>query len=574
MLNTKYLTNIFLTIFVFLGSHGISAAASSEQMASPKLMKQMAMFKPSIQAVGKRVHAVFGYEYSNYAYIEGDDGIIVIDAGWYTGQAKRSIKDFRDTVSDKPIVAIIYTHLHTDHFGGASAIMEGQESDIPVYGPKGWERWVNESFSHMGPAIHRRGFMQMGLVLPRGENGSVGNGIGPSPRLEGDATLSFPPTISVDQPLELTISGVKIKLIPQQGDMPENLYIWLPDEEILFVGDIPLHTTFPALETVRFEIERDPRALVGSLTKLLDLDPKFILPGHGRILRGRKDVRDVAEANLDIVEFMIDQLDRYYLNGYSADQIVDRLKLPPKLAAHPDLQPFYHRLEWMIKTMYVKRAGFVGETMDYLTHTQSQESKRLVPLLGGPASVLEMAKQALNADDPRWAARLATYLLDIDDQNLAAKELRQTAFIRVARTTESGNERNYLLSSIREENGEIDWKMLFSKSIYEGASEQSLDTVLSFMKSRFRAEDADGEELLIRITVSDESPRYLKVRNNVLRVSHIEDRKIDGAMTLSRDTLNKITANMMSWSDALSGGDITAEQQGSKHVERLLALIE
>jgi len=569
-------TSTLLTgLFLFFSSvvAQTNMIAPAEQMVNPKLAKRMELYKPSLQKVGDRVHAVIGYDYSNYAYIEGKDGIIVIDTGWFPGQAKRSMADYRQQITDKPIAAIIYTHSHIDHNGAVSAIMEGQQPEIPVYGPKGWERWIDESFSHLGRAMFRRIFMQMGLVLPHGDEGTVGNGINPSPKIEGRAELTFPPTIDVEEPIDVTIAGVPIQIIPQQGDIPENLYIWLPDDEILFVGDIPLHATFPAIETVRFEAARDPRAHIDSLNKVLELNPEFVVPGHGRVLKGREDVRDVTLANRDTVEFMIDQVDRLYVNGYSADQIVDRLELPPTLAAHPDLQPFYHRVEWMIKTMYFKRAGFVGETMDYLTLTQSEESKRLIPLLGGVDAVREQAQDALSADDPRWAARLATYVLEVDANDQHAKEIRQAAFTRIARTTESANERNYLLSSIREENGELDWKEIFSKSDLASMGKQSTSTILAMMKSRFRAEDANGVETLVKVQVEDQMPRYMQVRNNVLLISDTANESVQGAMSLSRETLNRIAANMTNWSDALATDEISVDA-GRPAIKQLLSLIE
>jgi len=544
------------------------------QKVNPELAKFHERYKPALVKTSPRVHAVNSYDYSAYGYIEGDDGVIVVDTGWFPGQAKRSIADYRK-ITDKPIVAIIYTHLHLDHYGGAKEIMAGQNPDIPVYGPKGWQGWVNDSFSTLRPAMYKRIFMQMGMLLPDGEEGTVGSGVGSKPAIAsgGTSVLSFPPTIDVAEYTKLNISGVNIHLIPTPGDLNEHLYVWLPDDKVLFVGDV-LAGTFPAIETVRFEAERDPQKQIEAYKRALELKPNYIIGGHGRVLMGAEDARDVMQANLDVTEFMVDQLDRLYLKGLSADQVIDQLKLPPALESHPDMQRHYHRLEWMIKTMHLKRAGFVGSSMDYVTLTESEEAKRLVKLLGGTENVMQSAQQALESGEPRWAARLATYALEVDPASKAALKLRQKAFLKVAQKTDSANERNYLLTIIKDENGEIDWKGLFSNADLQIIREQDTEAVLKLMKVRFRAEDANNDHFVLKLDVTgDAEPHYLNVRNNTLFLLDGPPAAIDGEATMSRDTLDHIAANKTDWRIAVEQGQLQIAN-GRENFERLAALIE
>ena len=146
----KIQATILIAGFCLLCSTVGSAAAPAEQMVNPKLAKRMELYKPSLQPVGDRVHAVIGYDYSNYAYIEGDDGIIVIDTGWFPGQAKRSIADYREQISDKPIAAIIYTHSHIDHNGAVSAIMGGPTTRYTCLWPQGLGEMDRREFQSFG----------------------------------------------------------------------------------------------------------------------------------------------------------------------------------------------------------------------------------------------------------------------------------------------------------------------------------------------------------------------------------------------------------------------------------------
>jgi glyoxylase-like metal-dependent hydrolase (beta-lactamase superfamily II) len=73
--------------------------------------------KPLLRKLGERVFATEFIGYSNHGFIEGDEGVIVIDGGWFPGTTALAITELRKHTK-KPVAAIIYTHLHLDHFGG------------------------------------------------------------------------------------------------------------------------------------------------------------------------------------------------------------------------------------------------------------------------------------------------------------------------------------------------------------------------------------------------------------------------------------------------------------------------
>ena len=158
----------------------------------------------------------------------------------------------------------------------------------------------------------------------------------------------------------------------------------------------------------------------------------------------------------DTIQFLIDQVDRFYLTNRSVDDLLNTIDLPPAVAAHPQLQPYYHRWEWMMQQRFTKRAGFIDDWMDYMSHNAYDEAARLVPALGGRDKVIEMAEANVSSD-PQWAARLATYLILTNENDEEARQVRQLASIRFAQVTSSTNQRNYLLGLVAEENGDIDF---------------------------------------------------------------------------------------------------------------------
>ena len=99
----------------------------------------------------------------------------------------------------------------------------------------------------------------------------------------------------------------------------------------------------------------------------LSLQPDVIVPGHSQILKGRDEIDRVMSDTRDAIAFLVDQVNRFFLANRSADDLLDTLDLPPAIAANPDLQPYYHRWEWMVRQLFVKLGGFIDDSMDYLS---------------------------------------------------------------------------------------------------------------------------------------------------------------------------------------------------------------
>ena len=546
------------TIISLLTSNAFSevVTAPTDQRVNPKVLAHQATLVPGLKKLGSRVFGAEFMGYSNFGFIETDNGVIVVDAGWFPTPTANAYALLREQ-TDKPVIAVIYTHLHMDHYGGIQAILPGNNPGaIPIYGPADWEDTVAMGQSVTHKATLRRAFMQMGIPIPEGLEGTVGNGIGPSPRLERNDALTYPPTVEVSGKLALSIDGVDLELFPAEGDVPEHLWVWLPEDRILFSGDSPPHGVFPAVETARFEMGRDPNKMMASVQKTIDLDPIAIVPGHSSIISDHHEIRELMTLTRDTIQFLIDQVDRFYLSNRSVDDLLNTLNLPPAIADHPKLQPYYHRWEWMMQQRFTKRAGFIDDWMDYLTHNAYQEAARLVPALGGRDKVLEMAKAEV-ATDPQWAARLATYLILSDEGDNEARQVRQQASVRFAQVTTSTNQRNYLLGLVAEENGDIDFDSMLRGPIAGSLNRLDDAELLNRLRNRVIAERANHVDITVRLDLTDGDAYDLRIINNVLRVSWPdEERVIASHWQTDKATIIAVLTDELTLADALRSGRI------------------
>src|SRR5581483_596778 len=140
--------------------------------------------KQGLYEVVPGIYQVRGLDVSNVTFVEGDTGVIVIDPLVSTEVATAALTLYRAHRGDRPVVAVIYTHSHVDHFGGVLGVTSQAEVDagaVAVLAPKGFVAHAVQENVYAGPAMARRATYMYGTMLARGPQGQVGCGLGQAP---------------------------------------------------------------------------------------------------------------------------------------------------------------------------------------------------------------------------------------------------------------------------------------------------------------------------------------------------------------------------------------------------------
>jgi alkyl sulfatase BDS1-like metallo-beta-lactamase superfamily hydrolase len=154
----------------------------STDTANPSLWRQSRLNSMNgLFEVTEGIYQVRGLDLSNVTFIEGDEGVIVIDplASKETGKAALSLHQKHR--GPRPITAMIYTHSHVDHFGGVKGMITEEEVEsrkIPILAPDGFlEHAVSENV-YVGTAMSRRAAYMYGAALDHGPQAQIGAGLG------------------------------------------------------------------------------------------------------------------------------------------------------------------------------------------------------------------------------------------------------------------------------------------------------------------------------------------------------------------------------------------------------------
>ena len=402
-------------------------------------------FREEVIEVTEGVHVAVGYGIANSILIEGTDGFVVVDT-METVEAGRAIDaKFRAIVGAKPLKAIIYTHNHPDHtFGAAGYVHPGEQPAIYAHAR------VNEALdaliTEFRAVIFRRSLRMYGFWLTGDALGNVGVG----PRLsvnEGDTLSILRPTRTFTDTLAETVAGIRFELHHAPGETDDTIYVWLPDKKVLLPGD-NFYKAFPNLYTIRGTPYRSPRKWADSLDAIRARRPEFLVPGHSRPLRGADAIHAALTDYRDAIRYVYDQTVRAMNAGLTADEIAERLQLPPHLASSPNLQEFYGKPAWSARMIFEGNVGwFDGNPANLQPLGPRAEAERIARLAGGVEALAQRLDEAVGAQDWQWALQLSDYVLRLRPDDARARAARVRALTARGEAEANPNARHYYLMS-------------------------------------------------------------------------------------------------------------------------------
>src|ERR1039457_6118497 len=167
-----------------LEPYGFLSDAKAPPTVDPSLWRQSRLnMNHGLFEVVPGVYQVRGLDIANMTLIEGNSGVIVVDTLTSIEGARAAMELYFKHRGLRPVAAVIFTHTHTDHWGGARGVLEEDvlaSGRVPIIAPNLFmEHAVSENII-AGPAMLRRAQYQFGPFLAKGPRGQVDCGLGKS----------------------------------------------------------------------------------------------------------------------------------------------------------------------------------------------------------------------------------------------------------------------------------------------------------------------------------------------------------------------------------------------------------
>lgn len=430
---------------------------TAPETVNPSLWRHMSILrKNGLFKLADGVWQVRGFDVSNMTVIAGKTGWILIDPLTNRETAAAALELVNQQLGQKPVVAVIYTHSHGDHFGGVRGIVSPDDvkaGKVAIIAPEHFTKEAASENVIAGPAMSRRANYQFGGSLTPGAQGQMGSGIGAAIG-GGEITLIAPTDIVEKTGDTRTIDGVTLEfqMVPET-EAPAELNVMLPAKRTLVIGEIATCSLHNIL-TPRGAKVRDALAWAGYLTEALRLygdRSDTVASSHCWPHFGNAEVKNYLTLQRDNYKYLHDQTVRMMNKGMTQAEIAEALLPPSALTAEWTNRGYYGTYSHNSKAVYQRYLGWYDAVPANLNPLPPTErGKRYVAAMGGADRVLAMAKSAMDTGDYRWSSDILNQLIFAEPDNAAAKSMLADSYEQQGYQAEAATWRNMFLSAARD----------------------------------------------------------------------------------------------------------------------------
>ena len=525
--------------------------------------------------VTDKVYQVRGFDISNMTIIEGNTGLIIIDPLLSAETAKAGLDLYYSNRPKKPVVAVIYSHSHTDHYGGVKGVIDEKDvksGKVKVLAPDGFMEEAVKENVYAGNAMSRRTFFQYGSMLPKNPKGHVDTGLGKTLAAGGTITL-IPPTDTIKTTGEKrTIDGIQIEfLMAPDTEAPSEFLMYFPQFKMLDTAEDATHTLHN-LYTLRGAQVRD----AGNWWKVLDEalvrygdKTDIVIAQHHWPKWGNKEIVSYLSNHRDAYKYLNDQTLRLINKGYTMNEVAEMVKLPERLDQDWALRGYYGSVSHDVKAIYQKYLGWYDSNPANLNPLPPEESaKKYVEYMGGSNAIIKKAKEAYNKGDYRWAAEVMNKVVFAEPNNTEAKNLQADILEQLGYQAENGTWRNeYLMGAYELRNGTP--KITATTVSPDTLNAMAPDMILDYIGISVNGDKATDKKISINWEEPNLKEKYLiTLENSALVYRKVNSfGKADVNITIPKEAFVGIAGKATTLNQEIQAGRAKATGNTSKFNE-------
>jgi alkyl sulfatase BDS1-like metallo-beta-lactamase superfamily hydrolase len=416
---------------------------------NPSLWRQLQLLSiGGLFEVTPRIYQVRGGDLSNITFIEGKTGIIVMDPCISVETAKAGLDLYHKHRGNRPVVAVVYTHSHIDHFGGVRGVLDEKDvkaGKVRIIAP---EHFVEEAVSEnvvAGNHMQRRASYMFGKLISPGPVGMLGAGLGLTTP-NGMSTLIEPTDVITKTGQTLTIDGLTFEFLLAPGsEAPAEMHFYVPELRALTAAENANHTLHN-LYTLRGAKVRDARGWASYLDQTIERwgDQAEVLYGpHHWPTWGQARIVDHLKKQRDMYKYLNDQTLRLANHGYNMVEAAEMINPPRELGQHWANRGTYGSVSHDVKAVWTYYLGYLDGNPARLEPLPPIDAgKKYVEYMGGASAVIQKARKDYEAGNYRWVAQVLDQVVSADPSNQEAKNLLADALEQMGYQAESGPWRN------------------------------------------------------------------------------------------------------------------------------------
>ena len=492
----------------------------------PSLWRHMRYLKHhGLYQVTDNVWQVRGFDLSNMTIIRGQTGWIVIDPLTSVETAKAAMTLVNQTLGERPVSAVIYSHSHADHFGGVRGVIDPADAasgKVAVIAPDGFMEEATSENIMAGGAMLRRAAYQFGTGMAPGPQGQMGSGIGMA--VSGGTLSLVAPNASIAATGETRlVDGVALEFqIVSGSEAPAEFNVFIAPEKTFLAAEIATCTMHNIL-TPRGAKVRDARAWAHYLDEAATRygpQSDTVISSHCWPVFGRAEGTGWLEAQRDNYRYLHDQTVRRMNRGETMAEIAEEVSLPEDLGQEWATHGYYGTYSHNAKAIYQFYLGWYDAVPANLNpHPPVERAVKMVDAMGGADRVLALARNAMAEGDYRWSSDLLQNLVFATPDNADARALLAESYQQQGYQSESAIWRNQFLAAASDLRGQSARRPAAQSTdlIAAVATQELLDSAAT----RFAPERFGDRKLTVGIALTDRDEQAMIEANGRVMIGRV-----------------------------------------------------
>lgn len=383
--------------------------------------------------------------FANVGVVETTDGLLIFDLAikQYHRRIHKAIREF----SDKPIKYIVYSHGHFDHCFGFFSLLEEVKA-------KGWD--IPKVIAHENVLKRFEKYRMLENYhawLNKNQFRSIRTK--KFPPVSAQETLNPSIVLHGNEKYLLKFGGYTFEIYHDIGETDDSLWMYFKEKNVLFTGDLVMNPSFPNVGNPN-KVQRYPKQWAIAMEKMLEKKAEYILPGHGKLIVGKKDVKDVLSIRAEAMHFVHDEVVKRMNEGKWFEQIYHEMLdiYPEKFKNNKFLKPSYGCYRFAIHAVYRLYHGWYDSgNPTNLFPAKTEDIAKEFLKINSEVKYFEHAKSLYSQNE----LQLALHILDIviEGCDLKNKEvlletysLKSTILTQKAKEEPSFIVKNSLLNGI------------------------------------------------------------------------------------------------------------------------------
>src|SRR3954471_13627049 len=548
-----------------LEPYGFLSAEEAPPTVDPSLWRQSRLnMHHGLFEVVPGVYQVRGLDIANMTLIEGDKGVIVVDTLTSIEGARAAMELYFQHRGKRPIAAVIFSHTHTDHWGGARGVLDDAAlagGRVPIIAPNFFiEHAVSENII-AGPAMLRRAQYQFGPLLAKGVRGQVDCGLGKS-MAAGSVALLRPTDLIIATGDTRNIDGLEFEFqMAPNSEAPAEMHFFIPRYKLLNLAENCTHN-FHNLLPFRGADVRDALAwskYLGEALQLWDGKAEAMCGQHHWPVWGRERIGTMIRQQRDLYKFAHDQTIRLMNHGLTAAEIAETIQLPNSLEGAWHGRGYYGHIRHNVKAIYQKYLGWYDANPVNLDPLPPVESgKKYVEYMGGADAILTRARIDFDKGEFRFVAQALGHLVFAEPDNQAARALLADTLEQLGYAAESATWRNAFLFGAQELPQGMPKVPARPPMPRETLAALRTGQLWDVLGIRLNGPKAEGKRIVLNWDFTDTNESFiLNLENSALTyMAGVQAAEADAGFTLARGVLDEVIAKLTTFPEAVGAGKI------------------